>query len=54
MAVLKPLWGEHVGVFRAADGTISAGIVAHSGGARDLLGWWSIPSNYGDSFTSNL
>ena len=43
MAVLKPLWGEHVGVFRNADGTIIAGIVAPSAGARELLGWWSIP-----------
>lgn len=43
MAVLKPLWGEHVGVFRNANGTISAGIVARSDGARELLGWWSIP-----------
>lgn len=43
MAVLKPLWGEHVGVFRNIDGTISAGIVAQSDGARELLGWWSIP-----------
>lgn len=43
MALLKPLWGEHVGVFRYADGTISAGIVAQSSGARELLGWWSIP-----------
>lgn len=43
MALLKPLWGEHVGVFRYADGTFSAGIVAQSDGARELLGWWSIP-----------
>ena len=43
MAVLKPLWGDHVGVFRNVDGTISAGIVAQSDGARELLGWWSIP-----------
>lgn len=43
MAVLKPLWGENVGVFRNADGTISAGIVAQSDGARELLGWWSVP-----------
>lgn len=43
MAVLKPLWGEHVGVFRNADGTIIAGIVARTDGARELLGWWSIP-----------
>lgn len=43
MAVLKPLWGEHVGLFRRADGTISAGIVAAPMGGRELLGWWAIP-----------
>ena len=43
MAILKPLWGDHVGVFRQADGTISAGIVSHVDGAQELLGWWSIP-----------
>jgi hypothetical protein len=43
MALLKPLWGGHVGVFRYADGTLNAGIVSQSDGARELLGWWSIP-----------
>ena len=43
MAVLKPLWGEHVGVFRTANGQISAGIVAPPEGATELLGWWTIP-----------
>lgn len=43
MAVLKPLWSEHVGLFRHADGTISAGIVATSADTHELLGWWSIP-----------
>ncbi|MGH6613523.1 hypothetical protein [Sphingomonas sp.] len=43
MAALKPLWGEHVGLFRHADGTIGAGIVATVPNARELLGWWSIP-----------
>lgn len=43
MVILKPLWGEHVGVFRNADGTMSAGIVARADGAREMLGWWSIP-----------
>lgn len=43
MAILKPLWGEHVGLFRNADGTVSAGIVARSAGSQELLGWWSIP-----------
>ena len=43
MAILKPLWGEHVGVFRNANGTVSAGIVSSADGAQELLGWWSIP-----------
>ena len=43
MAILKPLWGDHVGLFRNADGTVSAGVVARADGARELLGWWSIP-----------
>ena len=43
MAVLKPLWGEHVGVFRHADGTLSVGIVAARTGAHELLGLWSVP-----------
>lgn len=43
MAVLKPLWGQHVGLFRRDDGTISAGIVATPTDARELLGWWAIP-----------
>lgn len=43
MAVLKPLWADHVGLFRLPDGTISAGIVAAPPGTQELLGWWSIP-----------
>lgn len=43
MAILKPFWFQNVGVFRNSDGTISAGIVAQSEGARELLGLWSIP-----------
>lgn len=43
MALLKPLWGEHVGLFRSGDGAIRAGIVARPDGAQELLGWWSVP-----------
>jgi uncharacterized membrane protein len=43
MAVLKPVWGDHVGLFRAPDGTISFGIVANASGASELLGLWIIP-----------
>lgn len=43
MALLKPLWGDHVGLFRQPDGTVNFGIVAETAGARELLGWWIIP-----------
>jgi hypothetical protein len=43
MATLKPLWGDHVGLFRMADGALSAGIVADTAGGRELLGLWTIP-----------
>ena len=43
MVLLKPLWGDHVGLFYSADGTISAGVVASHPGMRELLGWWSMP-----------
>lgn len=43
MAFLKPLWRDHVGLFRQMDGTVHFGIVANSAGARELLGYWVIP-----------
>lgn len=43
MALLKPLWGNHVGLFRQSDGAVSFGIVADTAGARELLGFWIIP-----------
>jgi len=43
MALLKPLWGEHVGLFRQPDGTVNFGIVADTAGAHELLGLWIIP-----------
>jgi hypothetical protein len=43
IAVLKPFWSDHVGLFRRADRTISAGIVGQTDGSRELLGLWSIP-----------
>lgn len=43
MALSKPFWPDQVGLFRNDDGTMSAGIVARSAGAEELLGWWSIP-----------
>lgn len=42
-AVLKPFWSDHVGLFRHADGTLSAGIVSGDVGGHELLGWASIP-----------
>lgn len=43
MAVLKPVWGDHVGLFREPDGKVSFGIVANATGAVELLGLWIIP-----------
>ena len=43
LALLKPVWGDHVGLFRWSDGRVSAGIVSDTAGARELLGLWSIP-----------
>ena len=43
MALLKPFWGEHVGLFRQIDGTLSFGIVANTADARELLGLWIVP-----------
>lgn len=43
MALLKPLWGGHVGLFRQAGGTVAFGIVADTTGAPELLGLWIIP-----------
>lgn len=43
MALLKPLWADHVGLFRNPNGTVSFGIVAETAGARELLGLWIIP-----------
>lgn len=43
MVLLKPLWGDHVGLFRRPDGTVSFGIVADPAGARELLGFWIVP-----------
>lgn len=43
IALSKPFWPENVGLFRAPDGTIAAGIVARTAGYQEVLGWWSIP-----------
>lgn len=43
MALLKPLWADHVGLFRHSDGTVTFGIVAETAGARELLGLWIMP-----------
>lgn len=43
MALLKPVWGDHVGLFREPDGRVSFGIVANASGASELLGLWIIP-----------
>lgn len=43
MAALKPVWGDHVGLFRYADGALAMGIMSDTAGAEELLGWWSVP-----------
>lgn len=43
MALLKPVWGAHVGLFREPDGSVSFGIVANATRADELLGLWIIP-----------
>ena len=43
MALLKPVWGDHVGLFREPDGRVSFGIVANRAGVSELLGLWIIP-----------
>jgi len=43
IAALKPLWGDHVGLFRMADGGLIFGIVSDTRGAVELLGLWTIP-----------
>ena len=43
MILLKPVWGDHVGLFRRADGLMGFGILADTTGARELLGLWLIP-----------
>jgi hypothetical protein len=43
IAVSKPFWPDHVGLFRFSDGTFSAGIVAQIADSEELLSWWTIP-----------
>ncbi|MBS0984544.1 hypothetical protein [Gluconobacter cerinus] len=43
IAVLKPVWRDHVGVFQGENGKIRAGIFSLSGSDHDMLGWWTTP-----------
>lgn len=43
IAVLKPFWWKHVGLFRHTDGAMSFGIVGQTTGAHEILGAWTIP-----------
>lgn len=43
MALLKPVWGEHVGLLRYPDGSMTFGIASDATGAEELLGWWTVP-----------
>ena len=42
MTVLKPFFGDHVGLIRGANGSLTFGMVSTDGG-EDLLGLWSVP-----------
>lgn len=44
MALLRPLWGGHVGLYRWPDGTIQFGFLRDTTAAVDLLGDWTIPA----------
>lgn len=43
IAVLKPVWRDHVGVFQGENGKIRAGIFSLPGSDQDMLGWWTTP-----------
>ncbi len=43
MAITKPFWGDHVGLFRGDDGFYTFGILASPQPSRELLGLWIIP-----------
>lgn len=43
IALSKPFWPDNVGLFRAPDGKIAAGILAGTAGYQEVLGWWSVP-----------
>ena len=42
MTVLKPFFGNHIGLIRGADGSLTFGMVSQDGG-QELLGLWSVP-----------
>ena len=42
MSVLKPFFGNHIGLIRGADGSLTFGMVSQDGG-QELLGFWSVP-----------
>ena len=42
MTALKPFFGNHIGLIRGADGSLTFGIVSQGGG-QELLGLWSVP-----------
>lgn len=42
MTLLKPFFGNHVGLIRSPNGSLTFGLVT-DGGGEELLGLWSIP-----------
>jgi hypothetical protein len=43
MALLKPVWGDNVGLFRGPGGKMHFGIASDTTGSEELLGLWMIP-----------
>jgi len=44
IALLRPLWGGHVGLYRWPNGVIQFGFLKSTSGATDLLGQFTIPA----------
>jgi len=43
LAVLKPVWPSHVGLFVRGSVFVGMGALADVAGAREVLGWWFEP-----------
>jgi hypothetical protein len=43
LALIKPLWPSHVGMFEKGSTFAGLGALSDIGGTRELLGWWFEP-----------